>query len=755
MTKAPNIHPNAINLMVKVFSSHKKGLPEWLKNAREGMLRNGVPSEDRHVIINYASKGRRPYLECIDFGGISGSDIETRYFHWANPDVARVGLKHGEQEGGQGNGGKGYLRQMFEKGYFISIYNGLLSVASFTDPEKFVLGFVPDDRRGKDATGDNPELKGIRKEAEQWLESYGLPRDHNITIVRGYLPKKPIEPEKLLEEIQQYPHARETIKACKVHFLVDHVLKRELKVIEPSLHSMFPQKIRLPIPEKITLPDGTIVKTTKPPGFAAGELELGIAAQPLVGQKLETWNRIDFHAGGVTVVGFAQANVLPLKFPQFASYIFGSCNLPLLKDPADDYEMQGRGELNEGALRSALYQFVAQAADKCLEQLAKQLAGARDNKKRENLERLHERLTDWIAAKLSALRGWSDAGDTDGDALGGDGVGGGKRKRKTPKRQKHEPPVKLVIHREKLNIAKDATYQLRAVGYDKDDRPVPAGKLVWTSAKPSVASIDPERGILIARSEGIATISVRNDLNLTCKTPTLVQVHVVEELSIKNPSPVKVGSNRRVPLSLRVKLQSGKSAPADLVVMWKSGDDRVATVGQDGNLVGGEVGETDVTAFAGNVESDPTDVVVERGSAGKPRGGGKGRPQILLSGQNPCPFTNVDFLLNPNDPPVYQRPWERDYAYNIFWINLQHPLAAELLKNGEASLQWRTYHFQRIVDVFTIIEMRRTFGETENLDVDRVLDEIQTVAAALYKDVRDDALFALLYDEKVDLAGAA
>src|SRR4030043_841591 len=120
MESKAKIHPAAIDLLARVFNSHKKGLPEWMKNAREAYLRKGVDTRDKRVIIldYHESKGpERTWLECIDFVGISGTDIENKYIEWANPEVAVEGLKPGEAEGGQGNGGKAYLRQMFDKGY--------------------------------------------------------------------------------------------------------------------------------------------------------------------------------------------------------------------------------------------------------------------------------------------------------------------------------------------------------------------------------------------------------------------------------------------------------------------------------------------------------------------------------------------------------------------------------------------------------------------------------------------------------------
>jgi len=98
---------------------------------------------------------------------------------------------------------------MFEKGYFVSICDTKLSVVSFTDSKKYILDFVPDAKTGKNNVGDSSVLPQIRKEAGQWIEGYGLQAKHNITIVRGVTPTKPIDSDRLLEDIQQFPQARE------------------------------------------------------------------------------------------------------------------------------------------------------------------------------------------------------------------------------------------------------------------------------------------------------------------------------------------------------------------------------------------------------------------------------------------------------------------------------------------------------------------------------------------------------------------
>jgi len=740
MENKTRIHPAAIDLLARVFNSHKKGLPEWMKNAREAYLRKRIDYRDKRIIIlNYheSKAPERVWLECIDFVGISGSDIENKYIEWANPNVAVDGLRPGEVEGGQGNGGKAYLRQMFHKGYFVSIYSGKLSIVSFTDPKKYVLDFVPDEKNGKDVENDSVELPGIRQSAANWNEAYDLPAGHNITIVRGVWPTKPIDPDRLLEEIQQSPQARQTIRACRVLFYICGAFKRELSVAEPALHPAFPKPLRYPIP--LTLPiESAEVQTARLPDFPPGELELCVAARSLQGQALGSWNRIDFHGSGLSVIGWKGIEELQLEFPHFGRHLFGRCKLPLLVDPRDNYELQGRDHLNEGLLSNALYDFISTEANKILSQLAKQMAGTIALKKRKNLEKLNLRLARWIENKLSSLRGLSDTGE---------GLGTGKKFQKEHLKKEHEPPVKIAIHRNILNICRGVTYELRALAFGASGRPVPPGKIIWKSQNPSIVKVDPDNGIINAKEEGLTAIKASSD-GLTSE-PVLIQVYEAVEVGIKAVSPIRVGSNRRVQIVPLVKTSSGKYL-REIAVAWRSNDKHIATVGQDGWLVGGEVGETDIIAFVGQLQSESLDVIVEKGAAGKPKGGGKGRPLILLSGQNNCPFDQTPVILETTDPPIYQRPYKPDYDNNVFWINLQHPLADELLKRGEESVQWRTYHFQRLVDVYNVLEMRAKFSDDVNLDVDQVLDEIHNTTAEIYTKAKEE-VFNLLYDTDIDL----
>jgi len=737
---SPRIHAAAIDLLARFFNSHKKGLPEWMKNAREGYLRAGVDKrEERLIIINYkaATNPRDCVLECIDFAGISGEDIENKYIIWADPDAAAAGIKSGEAEGGQGNGGKAYLREMFERGYFISICDKKLSVVSFTDKKKHILDFVPTPAEGKDVAGECPAVPNLRKYAADWLKAFTLPEDHNITISRGVGPKSPINTDQLVRMIQQFPQARHTIESCRVILYVNEEPKRELEVVRPPLYSNFPKAIKIPIPEIINATSGKVA-TTKSPQFGPGELELCVSAQPLQGQALVSWNRIEFYGQSeVRNIGSRKCEELKLAQPEYGQYLFGRCRLPLLTDPADNYEMQGRGPLNEGALSEALYEFIAEEANKILSQLQKHITGTHNIKKEKNLEKLHERLVNWIEAKLESMKGFSETG-----------AGAGPGKPRKPREVKiHKPAVRIGIHRTNVVICKGVAYELRVVAYDAEDNPVPAGKVVWRSHAPAIASVHPENGRLEALSSGIATVMVSDESGKLVSAPCIVQVHEALEITFNGKSPLTVSCNRRIKVEPLVKTVDNKTVK-DPIVSWRTSDEAVAAVGPDGWVNGGEVGDAEITAYAGTLESAPLPVVVDKGTAGHAKGGGKGHPSILLSGKDVCPFNKTLVILMPTHPTVFQRPGTPDYALNVFWINLQHPLADAIYLKGVKSLQWRTYHFQRIIDIYIKLMVRsKLAAENEQLTVEDVFAEIDDMTAKIYTDAKNEQLEILCEED--------
>lgn len=292
---------------------------------------------------------------------------------------------------------------------------------------------------------------------------------------------------------------------------------------------------------------------------------------------------------------------------------------------------------------------------------------------------------------------------------------------------------------------------MRAVAYDAEGKPVPPGKVIWRSADARIAAVQPEKGEVEGRAPGMTTLTVENEQGLKSE-PVLVTVHEATAIKIGNSPPVAVGSNRRAQLNIEVVVAKGQVVK-NPALSWQSSDTRVATVSPDGWLVGGEVGDAEVKAFAGVAESGALEVIVDTSGAGKPKQAGQGRPQILLSGQDPCPFDDTSVRLDASDPIVYQRPYKPDHENNVFWLNLQHPMAEALLGAGEHTIQWRTYHFQRIIDVYATLELRREYEDRKDLDVNAILIAAQEHVTEIFAWAKEDnALFDVLYSDSIDLA---
>ena len=90
MGTKPRINPAVIDLITRVFNSHKKGLPEWLKNSREAYLRKNIPEEGRFIIINYRKDIDPPYCTTSTKMGLSGREV-NRHIH--DTETAGFGLR--------------------------------------------------------------------------------------------------------------------------------------------------------------------------------------------------------------------------------------------------------------------------------------------------------------------------------------------------------------------------------------------------------------------------------------------------------------------------------------------------------------------------------------------------------------------------------------------------------------------------------------------------------------------------------------
>jgi hypothetical protein len=85
-------------------------------------------------------------------------------------------------------------------------------------------------------------------------------------------------------------------------------------------------------------------------------------------------------------------------------------------------------------------------------------------------------------------------------------------------------------------------------------------------------------------------------------------------------------------------------------------------------------------------------------------------PRVLLSGIDIDPFssTGEKLTLDPRQGIIYQRL--QDVSEGIYWINTSSPLASAVLKRfTDKSQQWRSYLFQRHVDILLKEAIRNLF----------------------------------------------
>src|SRR5882762_1530158 len=145
------IDDHLLNIIGNEFKfSHEKGLPEWIKNSVDAYIRCDPPvaDDEQYIVFNFRDgrKGEQATFECIDFCGMTSSEIDNALKRWGDPKAASRG-RNKRVFGGHGNGGKFYMRQMFERSYFITYLTSKLNIFGFNEKRKygFALGFKDKD----------------------------------------------------------------------------------------------------------------------------------------------------------------------------------------------------------------------------------------------------------------------------------------------------------------------------------------------------------------------------------------------------------------------------------------------------------------------------------------------------------------------------------------------------------------------------------------------------------------------------------
>lgn len=393
---------------------HSKGMAEWLKNSIDAYRTSGIKQEDQHVIFRFTDHGvTHPIIECVDFVGMTDLDIEKAFKRWGDPEAAKRGKKI-KVYGGHGNGGKFYMRQMFQESRFITYKNGFLNVFGFSENKKY----------GYAKGYQNKKIKP--KEAMEFAEINTLPIPKNtkdkvlsgetgFTLIQGVRPEGIRAKFKInheMERFKNHPQSRRILQRSNVSVvyngdsLYSHLIPDEL---EPLKDFETPKIIYIPKNLTIMSHSEKVNIIMADEKYPPGKLILKTSAEALSrGSKLGELNRIDI-LGEIGVIGSYQLSELNVAGWPHAAFIYGEFGpandgeASVLEDPRNDCVSNDRSKLVVNDTTRALLEWVAEEIDK----LANEIGAIEREKQKANQKEItskfNEVLNEWKNKHMSKI----------------------------------------------------------------------------------------------------------------------------------------------------------------------------------------------------------------------------------------------------------------------------------------------------------------------------------------------------------------
>jgi hypothetical protein len=412
---------------------HAKGIAEWIKNSVDAyMTTTDVPDAEQHLLLRFkiGVPKKNSVFECVDFVGMKKQNIDKALKVWGLRDASKRG-KNVATYGGHGNGGKFYMRQMFDKSHFITYRDGLLNVFGFDEGKKYgyAQGFedcsVTLEAALKFARLDHLKLPESVK--ERWSTN---PDEAGFTVVRGEGPHRfsgKATIKTILERLRTHPQARRILRHVPVVYLAENDTfgtRLTLPVIDPREGFEEPRVYTLP---KKLIVDGEDVDISALKG-GVGKLTLWTSGVPLSrSSEFAAMNTIDV-LGQVGCIGSYRMNELGgfLRFSAESEFIYGEFEAAFLedRDAPHDSVANDREKLHRNPLTDALLNWVRE----CVDDLAGAMAERRDNQKRSQDLRVssafNQLLNTWKDGFMEKLTGELFGGRDMGESFGGSGGGG-------------------------------------------------------------------------------------------------------------------------------------------------------------------------------------------------------------------------------------------------------------------------------------------------------------------------------------------
>lgn len=465
---------------------HAKGSAEWLKNAVDAYIRVDIPDHGQHVIFRFTDdENDNAIIECIDFVGMTENDITKAFKRWGDPDAAKRGINR-KVYGGHGNGGKFYMRQMFDRSHFVTYREGYLNIFGFSEKKRY--GFADGYKNKKVNVEEALRLAGIEKIIfPAGLKEKILTGKTGFTIVKGFSPvgmRNKIKVAWITDKFKNHPQSRRILSRINVSIIHNNKYVYDLLRPEdvPSLPGFENPRV-IPIPPKLIFESGkekisVELSNTK---FAPGKLILKTSDEALSrGGRLGDLNRIDF-LGEIGVIASYQIFELGVStFPQ-AAFIYGECECPILEDPDNDCVKNDRTKLAENSVSGALLRWVAQEIDK----LGLEISSKEQKERGEQMKKISSNYNE-------VLNQWKDRfmKKVFSEAFGGSGPGTGDNGGNT-RRHIEAPENGLEFVYTVAEIPLNESYPLTLKVSVPD--PIPFGSIISLSSNNNLLQLDDDK----------------------------------------------------------------------------------------------------------------------------------------------------------------------------------------------------------------------------------------------------------------------
>jgi hypothetical protein len=446
-TRKNKFHDNTLDVWGRDFNfDHQKGLSEWIKNSADAYIRYDVQDKDQHVVISFNdSDNKNIRIECLDFVGMTSADIDEAFQWWGDPNAAKRGKKK-QTYGGHGNGGKFYMRQMFNDSYFITYRDGKMSIFGFNKKKNYGY-IIIDDKEMKDVPISPDEAILFAKISDIIPEKISKLIKKNktgFTVVKGFRPygaKKKINTSFISSKLQNHPQARRVLMRIPVAIYYNGKLYNDrLRPAPIESKQGFEKPVEIAIPREIFLNvDGENKKikmsTDK---YPAGKLILktsNIALERSI--KFSDLNRVDI-LGELSVIASYKITELGIRHYTQAVFIYGECQCPILESPEAMSVSNDRVHLIENDTSKALIEWIRLQIDELAEKIMEQEKEEQKNIDKKLSSKYNDFLNDWKNQFMSKVFSSVLAGPGEGRGAGskGDDFWNGDGKIKNPDNKK-------------------------------------------------------------------------------------------------------------------------------------------------------------------------------------------------------------------------------------------------------------------------------------------------------------------------------